>query len=190
MRYTYFTPFTCCLAISGYSPLITKHNHLKRHSHGLRAYIKDGFSCGGDAKNEDFDLPYIYELYVWEIHNAWHLSLSGIVPHSFSLSVTLRTIGHWLSIKCLRGLLISSLKYPQLRWLQYSPQRVASPLEQNWRRMQIFLRLLHHLWTWPNHRSNYRRPWCDRTLGEPPRTFLHVLPWNSFPPHRGCQVIP
>lgn len=54
------------LAISGYSPLMTKYDHLSPHGHGLGAYIRDGFHRG--RHNEDIDLGYV-SLRVTLIHS-------------------------------------------------------------------------------------------------------------------------
>ena len=45
--------------IPGYCPLITKHDPLKRHGHGLGVYVKEGFPCGRDTSHEDVDSPYM-----------------------------------------------------------------------------------------------------------------------------------
>ena len=45
--------------IPGYHPLITKHDPLNRHGHGLGVYVKEGFPCGRDTSHEDADSPYM-----------------------------------------------------------------------------------------------------------------------------------
>lgn len=47
------------LAILGYSPLITKDNHLNCHGHRLGTYINERFPSGRDTKYEDPDLLYM-----------------------------------------------------------------------------------------------------------------------------------
>ena len=38
--------------IPGYSPLITKHDHLHRNMHGLGFFVKDGLPCARDVNLE------------------------------------------------------------------------------------------------------------------------------------------
>ena len=45
--------------VPGYSTLITKHDHLRRHMHGLGIYIKTGTPCARVPSFEDPDQPYI-----------------------------------------------------------------------------------------------------------------------------------
>ena len=47
------------LNIPGYSPIITKHDPLSRHGHGLGVYIKIGLPCGRDTSYEDADSPFM-----------------------------------------------------------------------------------------------------------------------------------
>ena len=47
------------LFIPGYFPIITKHDPLNRHGHGLGVYVKEGFPCGRDLSHEDADSPYM-----------------------------------------------------------------------------------------------------------------------------------
>ena len=45
--------------VPGYSTLITKHDHLNRHLHGLGVYIKDGLPCARDISHEELNSPYM-----------------------------------------------------------------------------------------------------------------------------------
>ena len=46
-------------SIPGYCPLITKHDPLNCHGHGLGGYVKEGFPCGRDTSHEDIGSPYM-----------------------------------------------------------------------------------------------------------------------------------
>ena len=45
--------------VPGYSTLITKHDHLNRHLHGLGVYIKDGLPCARDISLDELNSPYM-----------------------------------------------------------------------------------------------------------------------------------
>ena len=45
--------------IAGYNTLVTKHDHMKRHMHGLGVYIKSGIPCARDLSYEDPEHSYI-----------------------------------------------------------------------------------------------------------------------------------
>lgn len=46
-------------SVPGYSPLVTKRDHLNCYGRGLGVYIKDGFSCGTDTTDEDLDFIFM-----------------------------------------------------------------------------------------------------------------------------------
>ena len=45
--------------VPGFSTLVTKHDHLNRHMHGLGVYIKDGLPCARDTSHEDLNSPFM-----------------------------------------------------------------------------------------------------------------------------------
>ena len=46
-------------SLPGYSPLISKPDHLLRHGHGLGVYIREGFPCGRDISYEVPNSPFM-----------------------------------------------------------------------------------------------------------------------------------
>ena len=49
----------CEFDVPGFSRLISKHDHLNRHMHGLGVYIKEGLPCARETSHEEINSPYM-----------------------------------------------------------------------------------------------------------------------------------